>query len=293
MRVTLYGRNFPDDFIPYFELLIQELENHGIDYQINGKFFQFLTSKNISCIANASTYRMSEDIIRPVDFLVCIGGDGTILDTVTSINDTGTPIVGVNSGRLGFLSNTAKDEIKEVIQLLLSKNYRIEQRMLIKVDSKRNLFGEYNFALNELTVHKKDTSSMLTVHAYVDDLYLNSYWADGLIVATPTGSTAYSLSCGGPILTPGSNNMVITPIAPHNLNIRPMIVSDSSSVRLIVEGRDNVSLATIDSRSVEITKEDELTISKADFKINLVQFPNQDFFSTIRKKLFWGMDKRN
>lgn len=293
MKVTIYGRNFSDDFIPYFELLIQELEANNIAYQINGNFHDFLIKKNIACIKDANVYRKSDDIDRPVDFLVCIGGDGTILDTVTSINDTGTPIIGVNSGRLGFLSNTAKDEIKEVIQLLIKKQYRIEQRTLIKVDSKRNLFGDYNFALNELTVHKKDSSSMMTVHAYVDDIYLNSYWADGLIIATPTGSTAYSLSCGGPILTPGSNNMVITPIAPHNLNIRPMIVNDNSVIKLKVEGREDAFLATIDSRSVEITEDDELIISKANFKINLVQFPNQDFFSTIRKKLFWGMDKRN
>lgn len=293
MRVTIYGRKFNDDFIPFFELLIKELETNNIDFQINGNFHDFLLSKNIRCIKNSSVYRKREDIVRPVDFLVCIGGDGTILDTVTSINDTGTPIIGVNSGRLGFLSNTAKDEIKQVIQLLIQKKFRIEQRTLIKVDSQKELFGEYNFALNELTVHKKDSSSMLTVHAYVDDLYLNSYWADGLIIATPTGSTAYSLSCGGPILTPGSHNMVITPIAPHNLNIRPMIVNDNSTIRLKVEGREDSFFATIDSRSVEITKDDELIISKAAFKINLVQFPNQDFFSTIRKKLFWGMDKRN
>lgn len=293
MKVTIYGRVFKDSFIPYFETLIKELEANDISYQINGKFYDFLCEKNIACIKDASVYRSSSDIIRPVDFLVSIGGDGTILDTITSINDKGTPIVGVNSGRLGFLSNTAKDEIKEIISYLKLGNYRIEERTLLTLKSERALFGKYNFALNELTIHKKDSASMMTIHAYVDDLYLNSYWADGLIIATPTGSTAYSLSCGGPILTPGSENMVITPIAPHNLNIRPMIVSDDVTIRLQAEGREPTFLATLDSRSEEINLEDELIIKKADFKINLVQFPGQNFFSTIRNKLLWGMDKRN
>lgn len=293
MKVTIYGRQFSDSFIPYFETIISELERHQIDFQINGKFYDFLRTKNIANIQSDCVYRKTSDIDRPVDFLISIGGDGTILDTITSINDTGTPIIGINSGRLGFLSNSSKEEIKEVIQWMAEGNYRIEERTLIQLKSKNQLFGKYNFALNELTVHKKDSASMMVVHAYVDDLYLNSYWADGLIIATATGSTAYSLSCGGPIITPGSRNMVITPIAPHNLNIRPIVVSDNSVIKLKVEGREENFLATLDSRSEEITEQDELLIKKADFKINLVQFPNQNFFSTIRNKLLWGMDKRN
>jgi NAD+ kinase len=293
MKVAIYGRNFKDEFIPYFETLIRELEANNIEFQINGDFHTFLLEKNIACIKNANVYRKRDEIKRPIDFLFSIGGDGTILGTVTSINDTGTPIIGVNSGRLGFLANTSKDEIKQAIKYLVEGNYRIEQRSLLELNSKSNLFGKFNFALNELTVHKKDSASMMTVHAYVDDLYLNSYWVDGLIVSTPTGSTAYSLSCGGPILAPMSKNMVITPIAPHNLNIRPMVISDNSTIRLKVEGREDTFLATLDSRSEEITAENELVISKAKFTINLVQFPNQDFFSTIRNKLFWGRDKRN
>lgn len=293
MKVAIYGRNFKDEFIPYFETLIHELESNNIAYQINGDFHAFLLEKNIECIKNAEVYTSHKEINYPIDFLFSIGGDGTILGTVTSIKETGVPIVGVNSGRLGFLANTSKDEIKQAIKYLVDGNYRIEERSLLELNSKSKLFGKFNFALNELTVHKKDSASMMTVHAYVDDIYLNSYWVDGLIISTPTGSTAYSLSCGGPIITPGSKNMVITPIAPHNLNIRPMIISDESTVRLKVEGREDTFLATLDSRSEEITAENELVISKADFKLNLVQFPNQDFFSTIRNKLFWGRDKRN
>lgn len=293
MKVAIYGRNFKDEFIPYFETLIHEFDSNNIAYQINGDFHKFLLEKNIACIKNAEVYNSHEEINYPIDFLFSIGGDGTILGTVTSIKETGIPIVGVNSGRLGFLANTSKDEIKQAIKYLLEGNYRIEERSLLELNSKSNLFGKFNFALNELTVHKKDSASMMTVHTYVDDLYLNSYWVDGLIISTPTGSTAYSLSCGGPIITPGSKNMVITPIAPHNLNIRPMIISDESTVRLKVEGREETFLATLDSRSEEITAENELVISKANFKLNLVQFPNQDFFSTIRNKLFWGRDKRN
>jgi NAD+ kinase len=292
MRIAIYGREFSDDFIPYFQLLIDELDRNNVDYFIYSKFHKNVVSKGITFGQEVKEYTRKTYPKLKLDFLFSIGGDGTILDTLTSIKK-GIPVVGVNSGRLGFLSNTAKTEIKKVLHQLMNKEYRIEERAMLSLETKSKLFGKYNFALNELTVHKKDSSSMITIHVFVNGIFLNSYWADGLIVATPTGSTAYSLSCGGPILMPNSNNFVITPIAPHNLNIRPMVVPDDSVIELKVEGREQKFLATLDSRSEEISTANHLVVTKSQLKINLVQFPNQDFFKTIRNKLMWGMDKRN
>ncbi len=292
MRIAIYGREFSDDFIPYFQLLIDELDRNEVDYFIYSKFHKNVVNKGITFGQEVKEYTRKTYPKLKLDFLFSIGGDGTILDTLTSIKK-GIPVVGVNSGRLGFLSNTAKTEIKKVLLQLISKEYRIEERAMLSLETKSKLFGKYNFALNELTVHKKDSSSMITIHVFVNGIFLNSYWADGLIIATPTGSTAYSLSCGGPILMPNSNNFVITPIAPHNLNIRPMVVPDDSVIELKVEGREQKFLATLDSRSEEISTVNHLVVTKSDLKINLVQFPNQDFFKTIRNKLLWGMDKRN
>lgn len=292
MNVALFGRKFSDDFIPFTELLIKELEKHQINIWVFAPFHKYLQNK-IPWFNSGNTFIRREDIPTEVDFLFSMGGDGTILDTVTSIQDSGIPIVGINSGRLGFLANISKDEIEKVVGDIINNNYRIEERTLLQLDSKRKLFHPHNFALNELTVHKKDSASLMTIHTYVNDDYLNSYWADGLIIATPTGSTAYSLSCGGPILMPGSNNFVITPIAPHNLSVRPIIIPDTCKIRVKAEGREDVFLATIDSRSEELLTDDELTISRANFTIKLVQFTNQNFFTTIRNKLLWGLDKRN
>lgn len=292
MRIAIYGREFSDDFIPYFQLLIDELDRNKVDYYVYSKFYKNLLNKGITFGQEVKEYNRKTYPKLKLDFLFSIGGDGTILDTITSIKK-GIPVVGVNSGRLGFLSNTAKTEIKKVIQQLLNKEYRIEERTMLSLETKSKLFGKYNFALNELTVHKKDSSSMITIHVFVNGVFLNSYWADGVIIATPTGSTAYSLSCGGPIIMPNSHNFVITPIAPHNLNIRPMVVPDDSVIELKVEGREQKFLATLDSRSEEISVENVMVVTKSKLKINLVQFPNQDFFKTIRNKLLWGMDKRN
>ena len=292
MRIAIYGREFSDDFIPYFQLLIDELDRNEIDYFVYSKFHKNVKNKGITFGQEVKEYIRATYPKLKLDFLFSIGGDGTILDTITSIKK-GIPVVGVNSGRLGFLSNTAKTDIKKVIRQLMNNEYRIEERAMLNLETKSKLFGKYIFALNELTVHKKDSSSMITIHIFVNGIFLNSYWADGVIIATPTGSTAYSLSCGGPILMPNSNNFVITPIAPHNLNIRPMVVPDDSVIELKVEGRDQKFLATLDSRSEEISIENLLVVTKSELKINLVQFPNQDFFKTIRNKLLWGADKRN
>jgi NAD+ kinase len=225
--------------------------------------------------------------------MLSIGGDGTFLETVSFVRDSTIPILGINTGRLGFLANVAKTEISEAIDSLARKKFTVEKRALLSVTKPENLFGEVNYGLNEITILKKDSSAMVTIHTYINGDYLNSYFADGLIVATPTGSTAYSLSCGGPLVMPGSQNFVITPIAPHNLNVRPLVISDNNIITLKVEGRSPNYLVSLDSRSETIDDSTELTLKKADFYIHLIKLENQHFFNTIRNKLLWGLDKRN
>ncbi len=292
MRIAIYGKKFPDDASDYVQGLFDELKANQVDLCINSSFAEFLAERvQLPEGFNLYTPPVKEEL--PVDFLITIGGDGTILDTITSVANSRLPIVGFNTGRLGFLANNPKEEAKNLVKNLVQGNFSIEERMLLNLETKDRLFGDNNFALNELTVHKKDSSSMMTIHTYVNDEYLNSYWADGLIVATPTGSTAYSLSCGGPIIIPQSRNFVINPIAPHNLSARPIIVPDDVKLTLKIEGRDEEFLATLDSRSKSISNETELVISKCDLTVKLVQFEGQNFYKTIRNKLLWGIDKRN
>lgn len=292
MNLAIYGRRFNEKSIETINYLFNELSKYEIKLWIYEPFKNYLESTLSRKIAS-STYVLREDIEEPISALITIGGDGTILDTVTSIRDSGTPILGINTGRLGFLSNNSKEDIERAIECLTKGEYRLDSRSVIQLKTNEELFEGENFALNELTIHKKDSSSMVTVSAYVDGNYLNSYWADGLIVATPTGSTAYSLSCGGPIMSPSSNNFVITPIAPHNLNVRPIILNNDSVITLKIEGRENEYLATLDSRSETISNNTVLEISTAPFKINMIQFEWQTFFDTIRNKLLWGLDRRN
>lgn len=222
-----------------------------------------------------------------------IGGDGTLLDTITAVGNSKLPIVGLNTGRLGFLAYNSKEEIEQMLDNLQAGNYKLQRRSLLQANTKGDLFGELNYALNELTIHKKDSSSMMTINTFIDGECLNSYWSDGLIIATPTGSTAYSLSCGGPIVMPGSKNFVVNPIAPHNLTARPIVVPDNVEIKLKIEGREPEFLATLDSRTVTISNSTEILVRKAPFYINLVQFSNQSFLKTLRKKMHWGKDLRN
>ena len=292
MVIAVYGRKFGDNSIEMVNLLFDELAQRDCELWIFEPFYRFI-EKTLDRSIPAQPYTEREEINPEVDVLITIGGDGTILDTITQIGDSGVPILGMNTGRLGFLSNNNKADITKAIDCLFKGDYRIDSRSVLELNSNHSLFEGQNFALNELTIHKKDSASMVTVHAYVNDDYLNSYWADGLIIATPTGSTAYSLSCGGPIMAPSSNNFVITPIAPHNLNVRPIILNDSNTLKFKIGGRENEYLATLDSRSEIITNETEITIKRAPFNIQLIQFEWQTFFDTIRNKLLWGLDRRN
>lgn len=292
MRVAIYGRSFADSFIPRIQELFNTLNDFGWSYALYEPFEKYLKPR-ISFENPFFSYTNSDEVKGKIDLFISIGGDGTFLDTTTIIRDSGIPILGINTGRLGFLSSTHKDEIVEALNHIKENKYRLQTRSLIQVDTENNLFGDNNFALNEITVHKKDSSSMITIHTYIDELYLNSYWADGLIIATPTGSTAYSLSCGGPIIVPGAKDCVITPIAPHNLNVRPVVVPDSRTIRLKIEGRGKEFLCSLDSRSVAIDSAIELVITRAPFEINVIQTEGQNFLNTIRNKMMWGLDRRN
>lgn len=292
MVLAIYGRKFEDSSISMVNLVLDELEKVTEQIWIYEAFHRFLEGKLKKKI-EARSFRKREEITDEIQALVTIGGDGTILDVVTEFHDSQIPVLGMNTGRLGFLANNAKEDVARALACLRSKEYEIDKRSLIEFQSNQGLFKNENYALNEVTIHKKDSSSMVTIDATVNGQYLNSYWADGLIIATPTGSTAYSLSCGGPILAPASNNFVITPIAPHNLNVRPFIVDDNSTIELKIVGRENEYFATIDSRSESITNETIISLRKADHYFNIIQFEWQTFFDTIRNKLLWGRDNRN
>jgi NAD+ kinase len=225
--------------------------------------------------------------------MISLGGDGTLLDTVTLVRDSGIPILGINYGRLGFLANIGKEEIASAIDAIINRKYVLDKRSLIHLEANVSLFGETPYALNDFSIHKKDISPMIKIHTYLNGEFLNTYWADGLIVSTPTGSTGYSLSCGGPVVFPDSSSFVITPIAPHNLNIRPIIVPDNTIISFELEGRTDGFVCTLDSRREIITKEIQLAVKKESFDINLIRMNENNFLQTLREKLSWGLDKRN
>lgn len=229
---------------------------------------------------------------KVIDYLICIGGDGTILDAIQILADSGIPLIGVNTGRLGFLANVSSTGLKDAFNEIKRGSYQLDKRNLLQLESNQPLF-QFNYALNDFVLHKKETSSMITVHAFLNGEPLNSYWADGLIVATPTGSSGYSLSCGGPILFPKSGSLVVTPIAPHNLNVRPVIIPDDQVLSFEIEGRSEFFLASLDSRSVTINNQVQIAIRKADFCINLVRFEGDTYLKTLRNKMLWGLDHRN
>lgn len=291
MKIALHGISFKAEYIFHIERLFQELENQGIEILVTGpmdRALKMLGNKRL-------TYSLIEDPndLASADFLISIGGDGTLLDAVCLVGKLEIPILGLNTGRMGFLATAATDQITEVIADLATGNFQIESRSLISLDCNRRLFNGINFALNEFTIHKRDTSSMITVHTYIDGKYLNSYWADGLIVSTPTGSTGYSLSCGGPLITPAAKSFVITPVSPHNLNVRPIIVSDDCEISFKIEGRSEKFLISLDSRSTSISSEINLSVKKELFSAKLVKLPHYHFFDTLRQKLNWGFDMRN
>ena len=291
-NIAIYGKSISENNLKFLEALIVSLKT-----ELNPQLFIHQSLEEHSSLIerfNINFFNGQDLLLNEMDLLISFGGDGTLLDTVTMIKDSNIPVLGMNAGRRGFLANITQEDIVRAVKALKNKDYKLDQRSLLKVKSKTlSEVKTSNFALNEITVHKKDSSSMLKIDAFLDNEFLNSYWADGLIISTPTGSTAYSLSCGGPIISPGSNNFVITPVSPHNLNLRPMVVGDQVVIRLRAESRESQFLLTMDSRSITIENNEEILISKADFSIKLIELPDHNFFKTIRNKLFWGKDSRN
>jgi len=291
MNVALYCRTIRKEDIPILQRILDLLSKKKIGVFVYKSFFEGIW-KEIKTRSGVVTFQSHEDIKEKTDFMFSLGGDGTLLDTLTFIRNQNIPVVGINIGRLGFLANIGKDEIEGAIEAISSGSYVLDKRTLLELESNIPLFGEVNYALNDVTIHKKDSSSMILIHTYLNGEFLNSYFADGLIVATPTGSTGYSLSCGGPIVIPSSENFVITPIAPHNLNVRPIVVPDSSVISFEIEGRQEQFFCTLDSRAEAIDSSTQLAVRKRNGQLNLVRLSDHHFLDTLRRKLMWGADVR-
>tara|TARA_B110000211_G_scaffold17100_1_gene17897 strand:- start:3636 stop:4511 length:876 start_codon:yes stop_codon:yes gene_type:complete len=289
MKVAILGKFFKSEPSDYITKLISLLKKRKVSVFLEKEYYiqlKELLTENINSFT---------ELDKSYDLLISIGGDGTILKAITFVKHLSIPIVGINSGRLGFLAKIKIEKIEEAIDEIISGNYSISERSLIEVvtSEKNNELSKLNFALNEIAVSRKNTTSMISIETKLDDNYLNSYWADGLIIATPTGSTGYSLSCGGPIIMPEAENLVITPIAPHNLNARPLIIADNTEIALKINGRENEFLISLDSRITTLSNNNIVVIKKSPFKIKMIELENESFLITLREKLMWGKDKRN
>ncbi len=292
MKIAIYGRTVSRGFGESISNLFHFLKKERKEVIIYQPFRDFLDSEKILNIKPDGLFNNHEDITGNADIMFSIGGDGTFLEAVSIVQDDGIPIVGINTGRLGFLADIPSDHIESSLSAIFKEQYTVENRSLVRVKLIGRDLDGFCCALNEVSVQKRH-ASMITIHTYLNDVYLNSYWADGLIISTPTGSTAYSMSVGGPIVTPDSNNFIISPMSPHNLTIRPLIVPDINRFRIEVESRDDSYLMTLDSRT-EILKGDvQLLLEKADFTIKTLRIKDATYYNTLRNKLMWGVDKRN
>jgi NAD+ kinase len=293
MQVVVYGKQFKEKDLPFVQEVFDALHAEGCNTNVYTPYLQDVVHhvKFQGPYASFDDYR--DFRVHRIDFVIVLGGDGTMLNAVTLVRDADVPMLGINLGRMGFLNYVEKSQIREAIAKLRRGMYRIEPRSTLYLESSPSLFGELPFALNDCTILKRDTSSMITVHTYVNGDYLNSYWADGIILATPTGSTGYSLSCGGPVITPDSASFVLTPVAPHNLNVRPIVLSDTAVVSFEIEGRGENFICSLDSRFELIGSHHQLAVRKNAFNANLVVLQDETFFKTIRGKLAWGSDIRN
>lgn len=292
MRIAIYGRVFNDSVLPFVQEVFDILAQHKIEIIIFSKFHSFI-HKTINLPVNLQIFSSHQELLNQADVLLSLGGDGTLLDTLSLIRNSQIPIIGINFGRLGFLASINKNEIKTAIEALVHNDYTLDKRSILNLDSCNSLFLDENFALNDITIHRRDNSAMMIIHAFMNGEFINSYWADGLIIATPTGSTAYSLSCGGPIILPNAQNFVITPIAPHNLNVRPIIVPDNVQLTFEIEARSTKFLLSCDSRTETVDRSVKITVNKAKFNINLIRLNNETYLTTLRNKLLWGIDTRN
>lgn len=292
MKVAIYGKSFDHDFLPFAKEVFEKLFSLEISVHVFRPFRDFMLKNfNYSPVVEGLFFE-SPDLPDGIDFMISIGGDGTILDTASLVGEKEIPIIGINSGRLGFLANISREEISTALDALIAGNFSYDERSLMEITKPANLFGSFNAALNEITIQKKD-STMITINVFLNNEFVNTYWADGLIISTPTGSTAYSLSVGGPIISPLSETFIISPIAPHNLTVRPLVVPDKHEIKLTINGRGKSFLLSMDSHSVELDSTTEIILKKSETIVKLVKLNHQDFYSTLRNKLLWGLDKRN
>lgn len=293
MVVAIYSRGLDADQGNPLEMLLEELFQHEIGVLLYEPLMHFFSLPE-SLVNKLAFFKDYQELISAnVDCLIGLGGDGTILDSVTIVKDSNIPILGINFGRMGFLASISKEELSSAVEALVSGTYIVDRRSLIHVDGSSPIFEDAPFALNEFAIHKRDTSSMIRIHTYLNGEFLNTYWADGLIVATPTGSTGYSMSCNGPILFPESSSLVITPVAPHNLNMRPIVIADTSVISFEVEGRSDEFICVLDSRRAVVDMKLQLAVQKENFSVNLIRLSENSFLSTLRNKLTWGLDTRN
>jgi NAD+ kinase len=292
MKIALFGKPFSEDFYLNIKTLFDKLNQHNTEIVVHRDFGDFLSVKAGIHIHNSTNFSDDSGLPDDIDFIFSLGGDGTFLETVSHVRDSGIPILGINTGRLGFLANISREEISASLDDLFNGNYTLENRCLIRLNTSEGPIEDLNTALNEITIIKKNTA-MISINTMLDGEYLNSYWADGLIISTPTGSTAYSMSVGGPIVLPESKNFIISPISPHNLTVRPIIVPDNRTISLEVDSRSKEFQVALDSRSYTVKTNVKLFIDKAPYCIRMVKFPTNSFYNTLRNKLMWGVDRRN
>ena len=292
MKIAIYSRGGETVQQADWQLLLNELNKEKITTVIHENFYSQIKG-TIPPSERITTFDTSSDLDDTFECIISLGGDGTLLDTVTLVRDKNIPVLGINFGRLGFLASLGKEDLAKAVKALVDHTYVVDQRSLIHLEASIPLFGEVPYALNEFAIHKKDNSPMIKIHTYLNGEFLNTYWADGLIVATPTGSTGYSLSCNGPVVFPESGSFVITPVAPHNLNIRPIVIPDNNIISFEVEGRTENFICTLDSRKEVVEKQVQLAIKREAFTFSLVRLNENNFLQTLRTKLSWGLDTRN
>ncbi len=292
MKIAVFGRKLEKGFEQGLKVFFDKINQVASEVYIYEPFYEFLKTNSTLNIIPSQTFNSHLQVKSDFNFFFSFGGDGTFLEAVRYVRDTKVPIIGINTGRLGFLANVAQEDISQSIDMLFGGNFTIEERSLIKFDSSSNPFIDFPYGLNEFTVQKRD-SSLITIDTKINDSYLNTYWTDGLIISTPTGSTAYSMSVGGPIVAPDCRALIISPIASHNLTVRPIVITDNNIIKLKIEGRSKHFMATLDSHSYEFDTGAELELKLADFSISIVRLTGHSFYKTIRKKLMWGADIRN
>jgi NAD+ kinase len=292
MKAAIYSRVLESDQHKEVQLFFDSLAKQKIEPVVFQQFFEQI-KETIQLPSDTSTFSLSDHLTEEIEFIISLGGDGTLLDTVTLVRNKNIPIMGVNFGRLGFLASIGRTEVETAVKAIADRTYIVDKRSLIHLDSNLPLFGNAPYALNEFSIHKRDMASMIKIHTYLNGEFLNTYWADGLIVATPTGSTGYSLSCNGPIVFPDTGSFVITSVAPHNLNVRSIIVPDTNIISFEIESRSDQIICAMDSRREIVSKNVELAVRKESFQLSLVRLSENNFLQTLRNKLTWGLDKRN